>query len=421
MAKEAYIRAVRLARALQDDLEKRLKDILIGLGDPYLVRAQVVPSRIKSENSLQAKADEKAWTLEQAITDAGDFVGFRVVCNNLQDVARASALITQKLEEDGIDVKSRDYIKTPLRSGYRAHQLVFQADVTLGKDSMKFGCEIQIRTFLQGSWGKLSHKDIYKGKPPAALMNKMERLSNLLARADQIAEDIRCQVVRPRRGRKPIAGATLTRSALAFIYKNKFGEDPPEYLVRSILEEYGKVPIRADGADILLNDQAFVDELEKRYLDQTRWGPQKEEVFRWVVKGAAEGTAAALGEARREGRQSWQEVDGIYKREVASSIPAHLEEAEHTMVQHNKDEDPAEAAYIWAEYFDAASDCAYCSTRVVYVSDLAWRMVKHFKLRNKEADEAYRKLCGLLANCGIEDADGNGACSHCNYVLGKDD
>jgi ppGpp synthetase/RelA/SpoT-type nucleotidyltranferase len=421
MVEDTYLKAVRLAKALQEHLERGLREALAGLGDPFLVRAQVVPSRIKSEISLKEKAGERAWTLEDAISRAGDFVGFRIVCNNIQDVRRAVALITEKLEKDGLDVKVRDYIKSPLKDGYRACHLLFRSEVALGKESMEFGCEIQIRTCLQDSWGKLSHTDIYKSKPPATLVHKMERLSSLLARADRIAEEIRCQVVRPQRGRRPSVGAALTTSAIAFIYRTRFGENPPEYLVRSILRDYGSTSLRADGLDTLLNDEGFVNKIEERYLEQTRWKPQKEEIFRWAVKAAAEGTASAVAEARRDGRESWREVDRIYKGEIASSIPDDLADAENALQRHHKDDDPAEEASLWAEYFDATSECCYCSTQVVRVSDLAWRMAKHFKLRGERADEAYGRLCGLLAHCGIEDADATGACNRCNYTLGKDD
>lgn len=120
MAGDTYSRAVRLAKALQNDMEERLNRTFRNLGDPYLVRARLVSSRVKSQSSLDGKAQARGWTSEQAVERAEDFLGLRIVCNNLQDVHRAAQLVTEALEAEKINVTRRDYIEAPKSSGYRA-------------------------------------------------------------------------------------------------------------------------------------------------------------------------------------------------------------------------------------------------------------------------------------------------------------
>ncbi len=198
--------------------------------------------------------------LDEAVGRAEDFLGFRIVCSNLQDVQRAAQLFTEAIEAGSVTVKRRDYIESPKSSGYRAIHLLFRSEVKIGSEALSIGCEIQIRTLAQDAWGHLSHEDIYKGSPSRRLLEKTRRLSEVLARADRVAEGIRSEVVKPKKGRRPQAGAPLTRSSIAFVYHRAFGEHPPNYIVEWILREYGIESSRkrlfqfAAGSNSLLAD-----------------------------------------------------------------------------------------------------------------------------------------------------------------------
>lgn len=147
--------------------------------------------------------------------------------------------------------------------------LRFNPIVALGSDSMQIGCEVQIRTRLQDAWGELSRADIYKNQDalPGSLIGQMERLAKALARADRIADQIRQQVSRPYRGRRPPEGAPLSASALAFIYRRAFGADPPVYLVESVLNEFGGLPVRAESVDRSVADRELRERLRAAYFE----------------------------------------------------------------------------------------------------------------------------------------------------------
>lgn len=123
----------------------------------------------------------------------------------------------------------------------------------------ELGCEIQIRSLLQNSWAELSRADMYAAaeNAPKSIVKTMQRLSDQLAKADAIADSIRDQFARPRKGRKPTAQEPLSVSPLAFIFRQRYGADPPEYLIQRVLREHEGTGMRADGLDSALRDEPF--------------------------------------------------------------------------------------------------------------------------------------------------------------------
>jgi putative GTP pyrophosphokinase len=184
------------------------------VGSPDLVKGGIEKPRIKSLDSIARKATEKGWSIDETIEKCWDFVGFRVVCNNLQDVSRAAHLFEKALQKAGLKPEIHDYIAKPQRTGYRAIHMIFPVKVGFGDNQMTLGCEIQIRTRLQDAWGHLSRAELYRRNVPASLVEKAVELADTLARADTVAERIREQVTRPRKGEEPAADAPLTAEAI---------------------------------------------------------------------------------------------------------------------------------------------------------------------------------------------------------------
>src|SRR5262249_47864668 len=59
-------------------------------------------------------------------------------------------------------------------------------------------CEIQVRTLLQHAWGELTHEDTYKPgvKVPELIKVLSKRLATTLAVLDEIAQDLRNELVK---------------------------------------------------------------------------------------------------------------------------------------------------------------------------------------------------------------------------------
>jgi hypothetical protein len=101
---------------------------------------------------------------------------------------------------------------------------MFRISVTLGTAAAKLGCEIQIRSLLENAWAELSRADIYTEQVPPPVERQMTTLSRQLARADVTAEKIRNRIARPRRGQRPASDQPLSDMAIAFIFRDVFGE-----------------------------------------------------------------------------------------------------------------------------------------------------------------------------------------------------
>jgi hypothetical protein len=176
-------------------------------------------------------------------------------------------------------------------------------------------CEVQIRSLLQDAWARLSHVDVYRGDAPPQLAEAMERLSKRLYEADTVADRIRTRVARPLRGRKPAARDPISAEAIAFLYEHTFGAKPPDYLVRSTLEELADAPIRTDGLATILDDRDFLDRLASAYREANRLDFDADPVllFRWAIYAVLHGSETAIRAAKSSGRAEWKYTDRIYR------------------------------------------------------------------------------------------------------------
>lgn len=399
-----YQRTKRLANLLSPDIEKRLQNALRSLGDPFLVRARIEASRIKELLSMKRKASQKGWGLEEALTKAADFIGFRITCNNLQDVNRVVDLLDQSLAKDGIKAEQLDYTKNPKKDGYRAIHLVFHTVVKIASDEGSIGCEVQVRSLLQDAWAILSREDIYAGgtKPPKEVLRKMESLSNLLALADKAADEVRKELSRPRRGRKPAAGQPLNPASIAFIYNRAFAEEPPEYLVQSTARDFAGTPIRADGLEQALLDKEFIGRLCAAYQEHAPGEVDTRKVFRWMVHSLVHGTQSAIRKARRDGLEDWQEIEAFARREGMADLPETCEEFLEAVECHDKDSDPASDIHRWAIVLGAVKGCELCGTEIVDAYGFAEALVEHWGLKDEKADEIQSAIEVAVEDSGAQ-------------------
>jgi ppGpp synthetase/RelA/SpoT-type nucleotidyltranferase len=421
LSKRSFEQVYPMAEIAERDLKRRVADALRSLGDPNLVRARFDEARIKDLDSIERKARQNGWSGKDALQKATDLVGLRVVCNNLQDVRRAAELIKSALKVEGIRTFEQDYITQPRKDGYLAIHLDVRVPTRLHKQELNVGCEIQIRSLLQDAWARLSHADIYGSNVdiPDRLLRKLRRLSRQLADADGAADLIRNEMARPRRGHKPSKGAKLTRSAIAFLYRRAFGEEPATYLVDLALKEFSDAEIRADGLDQALRDRRLNDRLKHAYQSYMPYPPSHEEIFMWVVRSLVQGRGAALRQARLAGRNAWEEVDQIYGREILSDLPDTMEEL-LTSIEHPSSEPNIEG---WADAMGAAKKCAICGTTIVDPESLAMALIDHYDLTDPDATDAQERIESAIRNSGVEvgDWDHSDLCAYHGNQLSKDD
>jgi hypothetical protein len=83
--KAEYAGLSRLAERCEPELEQKIFDGIRCLGDRFIVRARIESHRVKSAESIARKARQLGWAVSETFSKAQDFIGFRVVCNNLQE------------------------------------------------------------------------------------------------------------------------------------------------------------------------------------------------------------------------------------------------------------------------------------------------------------------------------------------------
>lgn len=418
---EPYDRVARLSEHAVRDVTERIEDAVRALGDKNLVRAELVAPRIKSKRSLLRKARQRGWTRDEALSRAPDLVGFRLVCHNLQDASRAADLLEISLRGAGVAVERQDHRTTPKVSGYRAIHLMFRLPVRIGDDEAEIGCEIQIRSLLENAWAELSRADVYTEAVPASIERQMQSLSRQLARADATADKIRNRIARPRRGRHAPADEPLTEAAIAFIFRDVFGDDAPDYLVRVVARETAGEAPRADGLHALLKDDTFITRLKKAYANAAGWEAEPPQIFLWAVHGMVAGREAAVRQAAREARIEWAEIRSIAQRELLPDAEE-LDEALTSLEFARKDDDAEEQLTRWASALGASTACVYCGTAIVDTGRLATAAIKHYGARGKRASSLRRRFSSLTGSSALESGswDDSGVCGYCSYKLTKD-
>jgi hypothetical protein len=210
---------------------------------------------------------------------------------------------------------------------------------------------------------------------------------------------------------------------LAFIYRRAFGSDPPGYLVESILNDLGALPVRTESLDQAVQDTDLRAGLRAAYFEglpnDAIWEPEPWQIFRWAIHAGAYGVQSATALAKREGREAWADIDRQYRSEISSAIPETWEDMRDQLGGPDKDGDMDSDIYLWADYFGATDKCV-CGTQLVDVYGLADGVVRHYRLRGSKADDAREFLVPAIISAGVED-DESGLCSYCWHTIHKDD
>lgn len=377
------------------------------IGSRYLMRVRLVEARPKDLESLKGKIIRKGWPIVDAWERVGDLVGFRIVCQNIEDVYRAKDLVLadKRLMLTG---NVEDRIKNPDSSGYRAIQfnVVYNVKISEKAKPVPIVCEIQIKTMLQDGWASLAHRDIYKegSHLPNEIRVLSKRLSDLLAVADDIAQDIRDQVSSPanisQADRKSEKGE-VNRFNLNFIFKSRYGQDIPEYLVSQAINKCNELGLyRLDGLDSLLSEKDFLDALNEIHNKFFQENIPEETIFLLALTAATRGREVAIKEGINQFRAEYEEITEIAKRE-ACSLPDTIEELVEEFKPKTKDDWIGIPSFVegLARRFEAVGECLICGTPIVKEEDLVEEILEYY---GKDDQKLRDLLTSEILNCGVE-------------------
>lgn len=141
-------------RLIEDLLDQHIDEVDRG-------RFRISTSRVKSAQRSFAKLNrpkyQHRFTDYDSVPDIlDDFVGIRLVCNNLSDINRLKEVFGELPVQDGSisglaveEESQRDYFSNPKPSGYRAYHVNLVVPVAQMNESRDVRVEIQARTLLQ--------------------------------------------------------------------------------------------------------------------------------------------------------------------------------------------------------------------------------------------------------------------------------
>ena len=123
---------------------------------------ETIKTRIKSPASIMEKLERKGFELSvQSIKDnLDDVAGIRVICSFVDDIYKVADMLTN---QDDIKILSKkDYIRNPMKNGYRSLHLVVEIPIFLSNEKKPMRVEVQIRTIAMDFWASLEHEIHYK-------------------------------------------------------------------------------------------------------------------------------------------------------------------------------------------------------------------------------------------------------------------
>lgn len=423
---EAYKRRLPFFEQTRTEITSIIQGHLRRIGNKYLARVRLVEARIKSFESLTEKIIRKNWPITEVWELAEDLVGFRIVCQNLEDVYRIKDIM---LSDKRLELKGaiQDRIAEPDTSGYRAIQfnIVYKLKISDKASPIPITCEIQIKTMLQDSWASLVHRDIYKegSHLPEGVLTLSRRLSELLATADNIAQDIRDQVSSSaiisqadKKGKED----EVSRFNLSFIFKSKNNKDIPEYLVGQAINkcrEYGLY--RLDGLDDILSDGKFGESLNAEHKKFFPIDISEEDIFLFAITAAAKGKDVAIKEAAGRFQREYDEVIAIAKNEEYS-MPESMEKLIEELSPKTKDDliDQHLLVGRLARRFGATHECIICGTAIVDVEDLVEEISTYYE---KDDQKFQDKLAKIISNSGVETGgfDNSSLCAYHEEIMNR--
>ena len=148
--------------------------------------------RIKSPESILAKAKRKGVPLTQIEEKIEDIAGIRIICKFADDIKTVVDLMRMRTGFDFEILAERDYIKNVKSSGYRSYHIIGKYSIFTTSGKKDVNIEVQARTMAMDFWAKTENSLNYKyGKNGK---NLPESLKERLWQCAQVAHMLDCEM-----------------------------------------------------------------------------------------------------------------------------------------------------------------------------------------------------------------------------------
>jgi hypothetical protein len=205
------------------------------------------------------------------------------------------------------------------------------------------------------------------------------------------------------------------------LFRGRFGEYPPDYIVQSVLHEIGGLRLRSDGIETVLANKMFINQLREAYFNASDMEADPTQLFRWAVLSLIVGKDAALRLPGREWRSDRKEIAIAARHEAMANSPT-IDVLVSSLENAQKDDDPEYNIETWAIGLGVSHGCWLCDNTMVDPDEFAEAAIKHFKVRGKRADVMRERLSNAMRSIAIETGslDNPGVCGYCDHLLSDD-
>ena len=186
---QAILEEYRAARPVLEQMQATIPARVRALLDEAGIVVASVESRIKEENSLVGKLEQKG-AKYASLADITDIFGMRIITFYTDDVDKVASAVDRLFDVDWENSVDKRKLLEVDSFGYLSLHYI------CSDPEFPYRFEVQMRTILQHAWANMNHDTGYKTgvEVPVEYLRNMNRLAGMLELVDEQFSRIRTEI-----------------------------------------------------------------------------------------------------------------------------------------------------------------------------------------------------------------------------------
>ena len=186
---QAILEEYRAARPVLEQMQATIPARVRALLDEAGIVVASVESRIKEENSLAGKLEQKG-AKYASLADITDIFGMRIITFYTDDVDKVASAVDRLFDVDWENSVDKRKLLEVDSFGYLSLHYI------CSDPEFPYRFEVQMRTILQHAWANMNHDTGYKSgvEVPVEYRRNMNRLAGMLELVDEQFSRIRTEI-----------------------------------------------------------------------------------------------------------------------------------------------------------------------------------------------------------------------------------
>lgn len=216
-------------------------------------------------------------------------------------------------------------------------------------------------------------------------MKMSRRLSDLLAVADGIAQDIREQVARPTTVEDRPKSRQIKKEGLAFIFRRAFGYPPAEYVLQLVAKTCQELDLRRlDALERILILPEWREKAKRAFKETAKEALEDEAIFEMAPVVWKRGVGAAESIAREKAVELVASIQS-HRRNLLSEFPETYGKFVRSLKPVYKDDlgDFPFRIHQYAEALGVLRECEICQEPLVDESEFEEAVLYHYSVKDE--------------------------------------